>query len=96
MAVHVAHRIGAIIVSIVTLGLVFKLMQTDSSMLKKMAILIVSILVIQVTLGVINVTYGVPLYNATAHNLVGATLVVSMVALRTLIWLQKSEEANNV
>ncbi|MCO7224634.1 heme A synthase [Pleionea sp. CnH1-48] len=86
-AIHVSHRIGAIVTSLVILLLIVSLMKkAESSISRKMVPLFSSLLVIQVALGVSNVVFHLPLSIAVAHNGVAALLLVSLVAYRTIIW----------
>jgi len=49
--------------------------------LKKLAGLMVILLLIQFTLGIINVTHYLPLWNAIAHNAVAALLLVTVLSI---------------
>ncbi len=86
IAIHVSHRIGAIATSLALLYLIITLFKTKSlSVLKIFAWLLTILLCIQVTLGVNNIIFQLPLANAVAHNAVGALLVVVMACLVTLV-----------
>jgi cytochrome c oxidase assembly protein subunit 15 len=77
MAIHWVHRIGAIIVLLVVGALV---VQT----VKQVAVIGYALLVAlltQITLGVLNVVWVLPLLNATAHNTVGALLLLVLVTI---------------
>jgi cytochrome c oxidase assembly protein subunit 15 len=77
MAIHWVHRIGAIVVLLVVGGLV---MQT----VKQAAVIgyvLLAVLVTQITLGILNVVWVLPLLNATAHNTVGALLLLVLVTI---------------
>lgn len=81
-AIHMAHRIGALVtflyISVLTIGL----MKSDVSCgLKKVAGIVMTILLIQVSLGISNIVFALPLVVATAHNAVGAMLLLAMVTL---------------
>ena len=72
MAIHWVHRIGAIIVLLVVGALA---VQT----VKQVAVVgyaLLFALLTQITLGVLNVVWVLPLLNATAHNTVGALLLL--------------------
>ncbi|NVJ60609.1 MAG: COX15/CtaA family protein [Gammaproteobacteria bacterium] len=96
IALHVSHRIGAIVVLCMVGFLLWNLIRIESKTCRHFAYAIGALLVLQICLGVINVTFGLPLFNAVAHNLVGALLLVSLIACRSFIWLQKKHEASNV
>ena len=77
MAIHWVHRIGAIVVLLVVGGLV---LQT----VKQVAVVgyaLLAALVTQITLGILNVVWVLPLLNATAHNTVGALLLLVLVTI---------------
>jgi cytochrome c oxidase assembly protein subunit 15 len=46
-----------------------------------MAIIVLSVLIVQLMLGVSNVFFGLPLMVAVSHNAVGALLLLAMVTL---------------
>jgi cytochrome c oxidase assembly protein subunit 15 len=77
MAIHWVHRIGAIVVLLVVGGLVFQTV-------KRVAVVgyaLLAALVTQITLGILNVVWVLPLLNATAHNTVGALLLLVLVTI---------------
>ena len=76
-AIHWVHRIGAIIVLFVVGGLVLQVV-------RQVAIVgyaLLAALVAQITLGILNVVWVLPLLNATAHNTVGALLLLVLVTI---------------
>jgi len=84
IAIHVSHRIGAIITTLVLVFLSFKLIrQKEHLILNKFGHLISILLVIQICLGIFNITFQLPLFNAVAHNGVGAILLLTVVLLLT-------------
>lgn len=90
IAIHASHRIGAIIATLALAFLSFKLIyQAESVWLKKFGFIIAGLLFIQVTLGVFNIVFQLPLYNAVAHNGVGAILLVVMGILMTLLFTRQ-------
>jgi cytochrome c oxidase assembly protein subunit 15 len=95
IAIHSAHRIGAIVTSIVMALLCFKLIQQSlSSTLKKFGLVLSTLLIIQVTLGVFNIIFDLPLYNAVAHNGVGAILLLTMAILMTYLVMPEKPSLN--
>jgi len=97
VAVHATHRIGAMVVCVVMLVLFWQLWRRrESQSYRRFLTLLAVILVAQISLGVINVTMGLPLFNAVAHNLVGSFLLVTLIGFRTLLWLdsRKKTEAS--
>ncbi len=78
-AIHVAHRSGAVILTLAMLWLLVRLWQTGQGWLRQSVIIVASVLALQLGLGVVNVLLLTPLPIAIAHNLVGAALLLAMV-----------------
>ncbi|MGX5175245.1 COX15/CtaA family protein [Aliikangiella sp. IMCC44653] len=96
IAIHVAHRIGAIVTLFVLGWLIFRLATSGVRFLKQFSFLLAGLLFIQIVLGVNNIVMKLPLANAVAHNAVGAFLFVAMVCLLTLsLGAKPSQEQNN-
>ena len=89
VAIHAAHRIGAIITILMMIMLIYKVKNTRNNLLKDLGSLMIILLTAQVLLGVGNVVLGLPLLVATAHNIVGAFLLLSVVALNFVLWASK-------
>jgi len=83
VAIHVTHRIGALLVSIVLLLLIWRMRQNagGSQPMLRLANVMLFLLALQVALGLSNVAFGLPLAVAVAHNAVGALLLLSLVTL---------------
>lgn len=82
MTMHVLHRFGAIVTTLVVGYLMFKLWQTArSSQFRAQAFVITLLLAVQLALGISNVVFSLPLAVAVAHNGVGALLLISLVGL---------------
>ncbi|MCL5255563.1 MAG: COX15/CtaA family protein [Gammaproteobacteria bacterium] len=82
MTMHVMHRIGAIVTTLVLGFLLFKLWaQAQTQLFKNSAFVITALLVVQLALGVSNVVFSLPLAVAVAHNAVGALLLIALVGL---------------
>ena len=93
-AIHFTHRIGAIVVTTLLLVLAVMTLRAQVSRAAKRAALgMLVLLVLQVTLGVSNVVYGLPLHVAVAHNGVAAMLLLSMIML-TLTLSRQSDSDN--
>ncbi|KIK83942.1 heme A synthase [Pseudomonas koreensis] len=75
-AIHLTHRIGALLVTLVLLGLAWQLKAVGMT---RLAGLVVIALAAQITLGISNVLFHLPLPVAVAHNAGGAALLLSMV-----------------
>ena len=80
VALHFFHRVGAFIISAMTLVLITGLWK------KRLVKLIFALVLMQVLLGIGNVLYGLPLWMRLAHTAVAvllfATLIVNTYALR--------------
>lgn len=74
-AIHMTHRIGAMLVSIVLLLLAWNLRAQG---LPKLAALLIVALLTQVSLGISNVVLYLPLAVAVAHNACGAALLMCL------------------
>jgi cytochrome c oxidase assembly protein subunit 15 len=81
MTIHVSHRIGAIIVTGVLLTLCWMLYRSKNTLLQKESMLLVALLVVQLSLGVSNVLFHLPLSIAVLHNLGGALLLATIVRI---------------
>ncbi|MGB1297160.1 MAG: COX15/CtaA family protein [Psychrobium sp.] len=72
IAIHMAHRIGAVIATVVVVVLIVMLWRAQ---LRTQAIALLGLLAVQISLGILNIWLHLPLYNAVAHNLFGALLL---------------------
>lgn len=81
-AIHVSHRIGAIVVTIFVLALALVLVRKQ---LRGWAGLLVFLLVVQVALGISNVVFALPLAVAVLHNLGGALLLLTTAFINVLL-----------
>lgn len=76
-AIHWVHRLGAIVVAVVVIGLALRLMQANRLLATAMLVALAA----QIMLGVLNVVWVLPLINATLHNVVGALLLITLVTV---------------
>lgn len=82
VTVHVMHRFGAIVTTVYLAWLLLKVFFTArTSTLKTLVAVVGLILVTQVSLGISNIWFSLPLPVAVAHNLVAACLMLSLIAL---------------
>ncbi|MCL1077865.1 heme A synthase [Parashewanella spongiae] len=86
MTIHVSHRIGAIITSILLVILAVKLLRSRTELIRNSAIIMLLLLVVQLTLGISNIVYHLPLPVAVAHNGGAALLLLSLVYINFAIW----------
>ncbi|MBV4486188.1 COX15/CtaA family protein [Pseudomonas sp. SWRI153] len=75
-AIHLTHRIGALLVTLVLVGLAWQLKGVGMT---RLAALVLIALAAQITLGISNVLFHLPLPVAVAHNAGGAALLLTLV-----------------
>ena len=80
-AIHLTHRIGALVVVLWLGGLGLKLLTRPRSLVGLIPQVILGLLAIQVSLGIMNVVLALPLPIATAHTLGAALLLMAVLAL---------------
>jgi cytochrome c oxidase assembly protein subunit 15 len=78
-AIHLAHRIGAIVTLLVLITLAFRLLKIPR--LRSGGQVLMSLILIQFTLGILNVVLYLPLPNAVAHNAGAALLLMTLLSL---------------
>ena len=82
VAIHMAHRIGALLVTLVMAFLIFKLYRNAwGREMTRLTHVLLILLIIQVSLGVSNIVFSLPLWVAVAHNAGGALLLLTLVTL---------------
>ena len=75
-AIHMTHRLGGVVTFVVLGILAVRLMQ--NMIMRRSGMLLLFLVLLQVTLGILNVELVLPLPNAVAHNAVGALLLAQM------------------
>lgn len=82
VAIHIAHRIGAMLVTLVLGFLIFKLYKNSGGReMQRLAHVLLGMLLIQLSLGLSNILFALPLWVAVAHNAGGALLLLTLVTL---------------
>ncbi len=82
VAVHMAHRLGALVTFCCLGGFGTMLLRSSvDQKIKQISLIMLLLLGIQVLLGIINVSFFLPLAIAVAHNAVAVALLLSMVTL---------------
>ncbi len=76
-AIHWAHRIGALVVTVVIVAAAIALMRA-SAQLKRQAMLIKVALTVQILVGISTVIFNQPIALATAHNFFAAVLLATL------------------
>ena len=74
IAIHWMHRVGAVLVLLVVASLAWRIRLQN----KLVSNVVLVILATQLTLGVLNIVWVLPLWVATLHNAGGALLLLSM------------------
>lgn len=77
-AIHMTHRLGAVLVALVLLFLAWQLKRHGQA---RLAALLLLALAGQISLGISNVLLQLPLAVAVAHNLGGAVLLLTLVSI---------------
>lgn len=86
VAIHFAHRVGALVLMLAVFAVGFYIFNKN----KQLAIRLLFILMLQISLGVMNVYFHIPIQIAVLHNLVAVLLLVHM--LEVLYVLIKAKE----
>ena len=87
VAIHVAHRLGALLAALVLGFAAFRAIRTAKSRGARMAgATVAAVLLAQLILGPMMVLRTFPLPLATAHHAVAALLLLSVVALLRFLW----------
>lgn len=80
-AIHLTHRIGAIVVLVILLILGIKLLQIKAKEVSQWVYLLWAVLLVQLLLGMSNIIYSLPLSIAVAHAVVGAALLITLISI---------------
>ena len=82
VAIHFSHRIGAILIAVAVLFLVWQMMTKGrGSIVKPLGVVLLGVLLAQISLGLSNIYWILPLSVAVAHNAVGAVLLLTLVVI---------------
>ena len=80
-AIHVGHRLGALLATLVIASTALLAWRSRQPRLRRVASCILAALALQVSLGITNVLGGLPLPVAVAHNGVAAVLLLTLLTL---------------
>ncbi len=81
IAIHMSHRIGAIVTLLVVGLLSLRLLRSGVAQLVRTGQFIGGVLVLQFVLGLSNIIFHFPLFVTVSHNAVGAFLLLTVVTL---------------
>jgi cytochrome c oxidase assembly protein subunit 15 len=91
MSIHVLHRMGAIVTLLTLGGFIFCCWhRVQTSLMKKMTFAVAGLLLLQFTLGLVNVVAQLPLLSAVAHNVVAANLLMLLVVFVRQMYLRRA------
>ncbi|WP_299692168.1 COX15/CtaA family protein [uncultured Vibrio sp.] len=90
LTIHVMHRFGAMVTAITVLMVAYQLWKYDQISHQKLSLAVVLVLFIQISLGISNVWFHLPIFVAVLHNLVAAMLLISMVVTNFVVWQRKT------
>ena len=88
-AIHVTHRIGALVTLIIVGLLAISLVRRHAGTLRKLGLILSGVLLLQVGLGITNVLAHLSLPVAVAHNGVAALLLLTLI---TILWSSSRHE----
>ncbi|MEZ5537891.1 MAG: COX15/CtaA family protein [Thiolinea sp.] len=89
-AIHMTHRAGALVVlSVVGLLGLLLAFSVKAVFVNNTAKVMLGLLLLQFTLGILNVVLALPLFIATAHNMVAALLLLSLIAVNYKLYAQR-------
>ena len=86
MTIHVAHRFGAGLVTVMCLLLAAILWRQSQAQYQRQAWCLIALLLLQIALGVSNVLFSLPITVAVAHNLGAALLLINVLHVNYLAW----------
>lgn len=86
-AIHHVHRVSALLLTLLMLIFSWQLVKWKFG---RFAALLLTVLAVQIVLGIINVYFALPLWAATAHNGVGLLLVMVLVTIMYRIYRENS------
>lgn len=87
-AVHLTHRIGAIITLFILGFLGIRLFQMKQQLSKRLGVILLFALGTQITLGLLNIILVLPLVIAVAHNGGAALLLITLVSINRILTSQ--------
>lgn len=87
MTMHIVHRFGAVITFIYLCWLGIRLYTTAiSDRIKNQSVLMISILGVQIALGVSNIVFSLPIAVAVGHNAVAVLLLLSLILVNYTLY----------
>ncbi|HEX4871769.1 MAG TPA: COX15/CtaA family protein [Nevskiaceae bacterium] len=93
ITIHWVHRLGAIAVTAVLLGLAWALWRRGETLWKGCALAVVAALSLQIVIGISIVKLQLPLLLAASHNGGAALLLLTLVTVTGLVWQARRSAA---
>ncbi len=81
LTIHMVHRLGAVITALYLTALPIAALCSRHRLLRRIAAVMLVLLLAQLSLGIANVVFALPLPVAVSHNAVAALLLLSLVTL---------------
>ncbi len=92
--VHLVHRYGALVLSVVLVGIALYLLKTGITALRRIGTALLAALALQVGIGIGLVRLQLPLWLADAHNAGAALLLLVVLALNHRAWSVPAAETD--
>lgn len=89
MTIQSMHRVGAVITGVYVLFLSLSLFFAKNSLLRTIAFVLLLLLFVQISLGILNVLWLLPLDIAVAHNAFAALLLLTVVTLNFVLYAKR-------
>ena len=90
IAIHVAHRIGAVVAAALILALAFASLRTRTRVWRRSGLVLIALVSVQIALGISNVILQLPLATAVAHNAFAAILLLAVLGQGRLLLSQRA------
>ncbi len=95
VTVHVLHRVGALVTFAVLSSLVITLLRSVyNPVVRRVSIMVIILLCLQVSLGIANVLLYLPIPVAVSHNAVAALLMLSVIVLNYVLDTRRQHDHN--
>ncbi|RMG58204.1 MAG: heme A synthase [Gammaproteobacteria bacterium] len=92
-AIHMSHRMGAVVVALYLAWLAMRLLWAGSIGARRLGLGLLLLLLLQLSLGISNVVFHLPLPVAVAHNAGAALLLLMLVTINLMLWRLPATEA---
>ena len=87
MTMHIVHRVGALVVFLYLCWFAFRLYSSSmSDRIKNQSVLLISVLGVQIALGISNVVFSLPIVVAVAHNAAAVLLLLSLILINYTLY----------